>query len=182
MRTESTRPDRPMSVIGNRSLAKPGSMPVVKQLLPVSSQTATTESISPGPHTGGYTQGVIAVDTQCLPARIDAIALLKLAPGWAAVGPKWATATASRDSTSSMSVLHARPIGSRPMRVPTSTPSFSGLFTITPTSSNSGCPIRSRSTIFPTYPVPQTMILSRSDLVNATTFPLQTAPRVGDRG
>lgn len=50
----------------------------------------------------------------------------------------------------------ARPVGSRPQISPTSFPTFAGLLTPAPASSNAGCRRISGITILPTKPVPQT--------------------------
>ena len=50
MRTLSTRPHTPISVIGNRSFAKPGSIPVVKQAFPLSAQARSSSVNNSGGH------------------------------------------------------------------------------------------------------------------------------------
>ena len=60
--------------MGNRSLAKPGSMPVVKHDAPPASHAATIGSIQCGGFCAiaGHTQGVIAVEQTSMPARRNA--------------------------------------------------------------------------------------------------------------
>ena len=75
--------------MGNRSLAKPGSIPVVKQVAPPSAQASVMGSI----HEGGFcfmcgqTQGVMAVELTSIPARRKAPMSRMLASAWPAVGP-----------------------------------------------------------------------------------------------
>src|SRR6266568_3915964 len=61
--------------------------------------------------------------------------------------------------SASTSSVAANPMGSTPQISPASLPTFSGLLTPTPTSSNSGCRTISGMTSFPTKPVPQTTTL-----------------------
>ena len=71
MRTDSIRSHAPMSVMGSRSLANPGSMPDVKHDVPPSRQAASRRSTicctaSSPPR--GWTSGTIDVDTTFIPA------------------------------------------------------------------------------------------------------------------
>src|SRR5262245_37098914 len=63
-----------------------------------------------------------------------------------------------RMSTRSIEFVAATPVFPAPHRSPASTPTFSGLLTPTPTSSNRGCRRTCASTIDPTTPVPHSTI------------------------
>ena len=82
-------PNRPISVIGNRSLAKPGSMPVVKHEAPPAAQASAIGSIQFGGFRCifGHTHGVIAVEHTSIPARRNRPITSILASAFAAVGP-----------------------------------------------------------------------------------------------
>ena len=112
-----------------------------------------------GGHDFGYTNGVIAVDTTFLPARSARDMWSMFCAASAAVGPKWASASAGTASAASMSVVASTPIGPIPAISPASRPCFPGSLTMQPTISKSGCATSSRITIFPTKPVPWTITL-----------------------
>ena len=84
-----TSEHRPISVIGNRSLANPGSMPVVKHDDSPSSQASVIGSIQFGGLRCmvGQTHGVIAVEHTSMPARRKRVISAMLSSAWAAVGP-----------------------------------------------------------------------------------------------
>ncbi len=147
-----------MRVIGNRSLANPGSMPVVKHDAPPAWHASTIGSVQLGGLRAivGHTQGVIAVEQTSMPARRKAPMSRMLSSAWAAVGPKWTSASGPSATRASTSSVAARPTGPDPQSSPTSAPAFPGSWTPTPTSSKAGWRRTSGMTIFPTYPVPQT--------------------------
>ena len=70
-------------------MAKPGSMPVVKQEACPSSQASVMGSIQLGGFhlDAGHTHGVMAVDTTSTPARRKAPMTRMFSSAWAAVGP-----------------------------------------------------------------------------------------------
>ena len=78
-----------MSVMGKRSLANPGSIPVVKHEAPPSLHASVMGSI----HDGGFlvmwgqTHGVMAVEQTSIPARRKAPIWRMLTSALAAVGP-----------------------------------------------------------------------------------------------
>ncbi len=78
-----------MRVMGKRSLAKPGSMPVVKHDAPPASQASVMGSIHDGGFwaIAGHTHGVMAVEQTSMPARRNAPMTGMLSAAWAAVGP-----------------------------------------------------------------------------------------------
>ena len=75
--------------MGKRSLAKPGSMPVVKQVAPPSAHASVMGSIHEGGFCfmWGHTHGVMAVDDTSMPARRKAPMSRMLASASPAVGP-----------------------------------------------------------------------------------------------
>ncbi len=75
--------------MGKRSLAKPGSMPVVKHDAPPASQASVIGAIQSGGLSviAGQTHGVIAVEHTSMPARRKAPMSRMLSTGCAAVGP-----------------------------------------------------------------------------------------------
>ena len=79
----------PISVIGNRSLAKPGSMPVVKHDASPNSQASVIGWIQLGGfrYMVGQTHGVIAVEQTSIPARRNRVISAMLSSACAAVGP-----------------------------------------------------------------------------------------------
>ena len=85
--TLSTRPQTPMSVIGRRSLAKPGSMPVVKHDVPPSVHACSIGSSIHRSAVGHQTKFVIDVDTTSLPARSALAMFSMLSRACSAVGP-----------------------------------------------------------------------------------------------
>ena len=78
-----------MSVIGKRSLAKPGSMPVVKHDAPPVPHASVIGASQSGGFCfiAGHTHGVIAVEQTSMPARRNAPISRMLSCGCAAVGP-----------------------------------------------------------------------------------------------
>ena len=84
-----TSEHRPISVIGNRSLANPGSMPVVKHDDSPASQASVIGSIQFGglSFIVGHTHGVIAVEQTSIPARRNRVISSMLSSACAAVGP-----------------------------------------------------------------------------------------------
>ena len=84
-----TSEHNPISVIGNRSLAKPGSMPVVKHDASPSSHATVIGSIQLGGFRCmvGQIHGVIAVEHTSMPARRNRVIRSMLASACAAVGP-----------------------------------------------------------------------------------------------
>ena len=79
----------PISVIGNRSLAKPGSMPVVKHDDWPASQASVIGWIQFGGLRCivGHTHGVIDVEHTSMPARRNRVISAMLSSACAAVGP-----------------------------------------------------------------------------------------------
>ena len=75
--------------MGNRSLAKPGSMPVVKHEDPPAAQASVMGSTQLGGLSDmvGHTHGVMAVEHTSMPARRKAPMSRMLSSAWAAVGP-----------------------------------------------------------------------------------------------
>ena len=79
----------PINVIGNRSLAKPGSMPVVKHDDSPSSHASVMGAIQFGGFRCmvGHTHGVMAVEQTSMPARRKRVISAMLSSACAAVGP-----------------------------------------------------------------------------------------------
>ena len=75
--------------MGKRSLAKPGSMPVVKHEAPPSSQASVIGSFhAEGVRAiAGHTHGVMAVEQTSMPARRNRPISSMLSAACAAVGP-----------------------------------------------------------------------------------------------
>ena len=75
--------------MGNRSLAKPGSMPVVKHDASPASHASVIGAIQSGglSFIAGHTHGVIAVEHTSMPARRNAPMSRMLSSACAAVGP-----------------------------------------------------------------------------------------------
>ncbi len=75
--------------MGKRSLAKPGSMPVVKHDAAPAAHASVMGSIHEGGLSvmEGQTQGVIAVEHTSMPARRNRPIRSMLSIAWAAVGP-----------------------------------------------------------------------------------------------
>ena len=63
----STRSQKPLMTSGMRSLAKPGSMPEVKQQVPPAAHAASSWRTIPFAAVGGYSSETTDVDTTCLP-------------------------------------------------------------------------------------------------------------------
>ena len=144
--------------MGKRSLANPGSIPVVKHDAPPAAQASVIGSIQLGGlrDIDGHTQGVMAVEHTSMPARRNAPMSRMLSAAWAAVGPKWTRASGRSATRASRSSVAATPTGSMPHSSPTSLPTLSGWLTPTPTSSKAGWRTTSGMTILPTKPVPHT--------------------------
>ena len=62
----------------------------------------------------GHTHGVIAVEHTSIPARRKAPMSRMLASAWAAVGPKWTSASGRRATSASRSSVAATPDGADP--------------------------------------------------------------------
>src|SRR4051812_19712803 len=78
-----------------------------------------------------------------------------------------------------MSSVAVRPIGPMPAMSPASSPTFAGLLTPTPTSSNSGCFTTSARTSLPTNPVPhRTMRLAIEHVLSGLLAPHRVDARV----
>jgi hypothetical protein len=88
VRTLSTRPQRPSSVMGKRSLAKPGSIPPLKKVVPPSLHAASTGSSSSLGVSLGLWKTPILVSTTFLPARRAAVRFSMLTAACIALGPK----------------------------------------------------------------------------------------------
>ena len=139
-------------------MAKPGSIPVVKQDEPPASHASVIGSIQLGGLRDmvGQTHGVIEVEHTSMPARRKVPMSRMLSWACAAVGPKCTRASGWRATSASASSVAAIPTGSIPLSSPASRPTLSGLATPTPTSSKAGWRTTSGMTIRPTKPVPQT--------------------------
>jgi hypothetical protein len=156
-----------MRVIGNRSLAKPGSIPVVKHDAPPAVHASVMGSIHDGglSRMDGHTHGVMAVEHTSIPPRRKAPMSRMFRSAYCAVGPKWTRASGPRATRASMSSVAVTPIRSVPQMSPASTPTLSGLLTPTPISSKPGWRTISGITILPTKPVPNTTIRLGSLLI-----------------
>jgi len=155
--------DTPERATGSASLAKPESMPVVKNDTPPASAAARKGSVNAarsGSGASGKTSGTTEHDTTFFPARrIDTMSSTassgrRLAPA------AYTTTSASPASIAAGSCVAITPVGAIPHSSPASRPALGSLCTTTSTSSSSGWSITPRRAITPMEPGPQTPIFN----------------------